>query len=126
MDAFDDSPVETPPADAPADGDFEDDAVVVSDNNENEEGLPNGNGIAPTGDIVDDEVNAMNAAMDDMSVAEPTTDEPTFSPPRPQEEPETIKVWREEQQKRLEDKDAKETEEMGELREQAKKELGDW
>jgi len=41
-------------------------------------------------------------------------------------EPETIRVWREENAKRLAEKDAKEEEMLNELREQAKKELGDW
>ncbi len=42
------------------------------------------------------------------------------------EEPETIKKWRAEQEKRLEEKDAKESDMMEELREKAKKELHDW
>jgi len=41
-------------------------------------------------------------------------------------EPETIRVWREENAKRLAEKDAKEEEMLSELREQAKKELSDW
>ncbi len=44
----------------------------------------------------------------------------------PREEPETIKQWRAEQEKRLAEKDAKEGEMMEELRERAKKELHDW
>ncbi|XP_055312983.1 clathrin light chain isoform X2 [Sitodiplosis mosellana] len=42
------------------------------------------------------------------------------------EEPEKIKKWREEQQKRLEEKDKEEEKKKLELREQAKKELEDW
>ena len=132
MDPFQD----TPPADseAPAAADdfngFEDDAVVVGDDAapvapdaENEE-LPNGNGIEENGGgdgLVSDEVHAVNADMANMTVSETT-----FSPPRPSEEPETIRVWREQQKKRLEDKDENETKMMNELREQAKKELSDW
>lgn len=47
--------------------------------------------------------------------------------PRPvHEEPEKIKRWREEQQKRLEEKDREEELKKTELREQARKELEDW
>ena len=42
------------------------------------------------------------------------------------EEPETIKIWREKQKQVLEEKDQREEEKMGELREQAKKEIVDW
>ena len=48
------------------------------------------------------------------------------SPSVPREEPETIKAWRAEQEKRLEEKDQKEQEMMEDLREKAKKELQDW
>ena len=47
-------------------------------------------------------------------------------PPRPKEEPETIKKWRAEQEKLLKEKDEAEQVKMNELREQAKKELDDW
>merc|ERR1711944_7617 len=47
-------------------------------------------------------------------------------PPRPKEEPETIKKWREEQEMRLKEKDEAEQVKMNELREQAKKKLDDW
>lgn len=47
--------------------------------------------------------------------------------PKPvQEEPEKIKRWREEQKKRLEEKDAEEETKKTELREHARKELEDW
>lgn len=42
------------------------------------------------------------------------------------EEPEKIKRWREEQKKRLEEKDREEELKKTELREQARKELEDW
>lgn len=48
------------------------------------------------------------------------------APPVVREEPEKIKKWREEQQKRLEEKDREEEKKKLELREQAKKELEDW
>merc|ERR1711893_323550 len=44
----------------------------------------------------------------------------------PRIEPETIRVWRAENEKRLAEKDAKEEEQLEQLREQAKKELSDW
>lgn len=43
-----------------------------------------------------------------------------------QPEPEKIRIWREEQQKMLEIKDANEAKKKEELKEQAKKELQDW
>ena len=55
--------------------------------------------------------------MEEMRVASPVV---------PRIEPETIRVWREENEKRLAEKDAKEDEMLKELREQAKKELSDW
>jgi len=48
------------------------------------------------------------------------------SRPTNREEPEKIKIWREEQQKMLEVKDAEEETKKLELRETAKKELDDW
>ncbi|CAH0560867.1 unnamed protein product [Brassicogethes aeneus] len=55
-------------------------------------------------------------------------DRATPSPPRNEarEEPEKIKKWREEQVKRLEEKDKEEEKKKLELREVAKKELEDW
>ena len=44
----------------------------------------------------------------------------------PRIEPETIRQWREDNEKRLAEKDAKEEEQLEQLREQAKKELSDW
>lgn len=44
----------------------------------------------------------------------------------PRIEPETIRAWRAENEKRLAEKDAKEEEMLIQLREQAKKELSDW
>ena len=41
-------------------------------------------------------------------------------------EPETLRLWREEHVKMLEEKDKKEEEQLSELKEQAKKELDDW
>ncbi|KAK7067318.1 hypothetical protein SK128_015864 [Halocaridina rubra] len=47
-------------------------------------------------------------------------------PTIPREEPEKIKIWREEQRVRLEHKDIAEEENKNELREKAKKELEEW
>ena len=55
------------------------------------------------------------------------TPSPAFvMPPRPKEEPETIKQWRIDQAKRLEEKDAKEKEMMSKLKAEAEQELKDW
>lgn len=59
------------------------------------------------------------------------TDSELFASPTPtrpvtREEPEKIKKWREEQKKRLEEKDANEEKRKEELREGAKKELAEW
>lgn len=51
---------------------------------------------------------------------------PPISWSQPREEPEKIKIWREEQVKRLEEKDKEEEKKKEELREIAKKELEDW
>ncbi|XP_048522081.1 clathrin light chain isoform X4 [Dendroctonus ponderosae] len=51
---------------------------------------------------------------------------PPMSFSQPREEPEKIKKWREEQVKRLEEKDKEEERKKEELREVAKKELDDW
>merc|ERR1712183_696746 len=45
---------------------------------------------------------------------------------RPKEEPEKIIMWRQEQAKLLEEKDAKETETMAKLRDEAQQELKEW
>ena len=49
-----------------------------------------------------------------------------LSHPKPKEEPETIRKWREDYARGLEEKDQRETEQMEERRNQAKKELNDW
>ena len=69
------------------------------------------------------------SSRDDNEVAQErtTTPSPAFvMPPRPKEEPETIRQWREEQAKRLEEKDAREAETMNKLRDEAQQELKDW
>jgi len=65
------------------------------------------------------DVGLVASQMDQMRVS------PQMSAPI-RIEPETIRVWREENAKRLAEKDAKEEEMLNELREQAKKELTDW
>jgi len=55
------------------------------------------------------------------------TPSPAFvMPPRPKEEPETIRLWREQQSKLLEEKDAKEAEMMTKMKNEAEQELKDW
>ncbi|KAH1019367.1 hypothetical protein HUJ04_009196 [Dendroctonus ponderosae] len=72
----------------------------------------------PYDDIYGEQENA--DAFGSVGVSPPMS----FSQPR--EEPEKIKKWREEQVKRLEEKDKEEERKKEELREVAKKELDDW
>ncbi|XP_050303137.1 clathrin light chain isoform X2 [Anthonomus grandis grandis] len=58
--------------------------------------------------------------------AAPSGISPPISLSQPREEPEKIKKWREEQVKRLEEKDREEEKKKEELRQIAKKELEDW
>jgi clathrin light chain B len=71
------------------------------------------------------ELEAVNAEF-----TEPRPDatpSPAFvMPPRPKEEPETIRKWREDQVKRLEEKDAIEADTMAKLRDEAQQELNEW
>jgi len=46
--------------------------------------------------------------------------------PKPQVEPEKIRLWREDYAKQLQEKDEKENVEMQDLKNQAKKELSEW
>merc|ERR1712109_91748 len=69
----------------------------------------------------------LEAVNHEVAQERTTTPSPAFvMPPRPKEEPETIRQWREEQAKRLEEKDAKEAETMNKLRDEAQQELKDW
>ncbi|KAH9383021.1 hypothetical protein HPB48_023680 [Haemaphysalis longicornis] len=81
--------------------------------------------MQPTIDGLMDDVAAevqMNGPSQAPAVVPDTSPRPT--PVR--EEPEKIKKWREEQAKRLEQKDAEEEEKKTELRANAKKELEEW
>ena len=69
----------------------------------------------------------LEAVNQEVKVERTTTPSPAFvMPPRPKEEPETIKQWRLDQEKRLQEKDAKEAETMAQLRDEAKKDLEEW
>lgn len=68
-------------------------------------------------------VNGSNSALAD-SRKSPTGSLASSNSLQP--EPEKIRIWREEQQKMLEIKDANEAKKKEELKEQAKKELQDW
>ena len=69
----------------------------------------------------------LEAVNHEVAQERTTTPSPAFvMPPRPKEEPETIRQWREDQAKRLEEKDAKEAETMAKLRDEAQQELKDW
>merc|ERR1712029_1115472 len=78
-----------------------------------------GEPLAPTAEPV---VDMLSADMLGLEVASPTT---VFAP-MSRIEPETIRAWRADNEKRLAEKDAKEEENLKQAREQAKKELADW
>ncbi|XP_049836979.1 clathrin light chain isoform X1 [Schistocerca gregaria] len=111
---------------APLTGSFE-----MIDNFGQQDGLgPDLLSSAPEG--VPSEVKAESEPLDAKVQLDGLTSQPkifsTPTPPKPvvKEEPEKIRKWREEQKKRLEEKDANEEKRKEELREQAKKELEEW
>ena len=94
-------------------------------------------GIAPTETNAPPAIDISNLSIEDqeelkavnqeVNVERTSTPSPAFvMPPRPKEEPETIKQWRLDQEKRLQEKDAKEEETMAQLRDEAKKDLDEW
>ncbi|KAL0269349.1 UNVERIFIED_CONTAM: hypothetical protein PYX00_007113 [Menopon gallinae] len=101
---------------------LEDDLNPVKYNQPIEDGFNNQQGVSPPGsfEMVDgDNVSAQN----NHSEYEPMTNS---VPKVAREEPEKIKKWREEQKKRLEEKDANEEMKKEEWRAAAKKELEEW
>ncbi|KAK2712449.1 hypothetical protein QYM36_011215 [Artemia franciscana] len=73
------------------------------------------------------EDNFFSAAPSAAPTAAPRVISPSlFSQPAPKEEPEKIRKWREEYQKKLEEKDKEEERKIKELKEQAKRELDEW
>jgi hypothetical protein len=77
------------------------------------------------------DLNFVSESVNSEHMNGPSNNEPfpaSIAPPRPanREEPEKIKIWREEQQKMLEIKDSEEEKKKLELKESAKKELDDW
>ena len=94
-------------------------------------------GIAPAENNAPPAIDISNLSIEDqeelkavnqeVNVERTSTPSPAFvMPPRPKEEPETIKQWRLDQEKRLQEKDAKEEETMAQLRDEAKKDLDEW
>lgn len=77
------------------------------------------------GDIED---NGLSNGVSELSLNGSLKQEPSiFSQPIiPAEEPESIKKWREDHKKALEEKDANEKIKIAELKEQGKQELQDW
>ena len=72
-----------------------------------------------------EEIFAVNQEM--LENRDDKTPSPAFvMPPRPQEEPETLKQWRLDQAKRLEEKDTKEADTMAKLKAEAEHELKEW
>ena len=130
MDAFGDSPVDFP--DDPAADFLAREQEELGDLGQ-ELGLANGNTDTSNGGEADFFGVSSEAALVD-SVAEMrmhSTPSPQFSQmftshPKPKEEPETIRKWREEYARLLQEKDERETKQMEELKDQAKKELSDW
>ena len=147
MDAFGDDFGETPPEDVSAA--FSDDPAADFLAREQEElgdlgeelGLSNGDSrpnihtedvdFFQGGDALADTGDAGMADDFGLGVSEPRSNA-TPSPqlflnhPKPKEEPETIRKWREDYARLLQEKDQRETVQMEDLRNQAKKELSDW
>ncbi|XP_026765417.1 clathrin light chain isoform X1 [Galleria mellonella] len=82
--------------------------------------------VSSTTNGLDDFVEVPSAAAFDSNglLEEEPTPTPVFRQER--EEPEKIRIWREEQKKRLEEKDAEEEKKKEEMLKVAKKELEDW
>ena len=142
MDAFEDNPAASGDASPPppasngeaAGNGFEDGVVVVEEEVAAAQPTPT---AFPTDAInemedLEDEVSGHLSTSDPILTKDPNADlsmenlKICASPVPAQEEPETIKVWREKQKQLLEEKDQKEQKMMEELKEQAKKELEDW
>jgi hypothetical protein len=147
MDAFGDDFGETPPEDMTAA--FPDDPAADFLAREQEElgdlgeelGLSNGDSrpniqtedadFFQGGDALADTGDAGMGDDFGLGVSEPRSNA-TPSPqlflnhPKPKEEPETIRKWREDYARLLQEKDQRETVQMEDLRNQAKKELADW
>merc|ERR1719219_247838 len=93
-------------------------------------GISSGNAAVPAVNIENlsfEDQQELDAVNKEVAQERTTTPSPAFvMPPRPKEEPEKIIMWRQEQAKRLEEKDAKESETMAKLRDEAQQELKDW
>ncbi|XP_050303136.1 clathrin light chain isoform X1 [Anthonomus grandis grandis] len=88
-----------------------------------------GNGFDIKSEPIDDDIFGVEPrSIPDIysGSAAPSGISPPISLSQPREEPEKIKKWREEQVKRLEEKDREEEKKKEELRQIAKKELEDW
>ncbi|EDW19414.1 clathrin light chain [Drosophila mojavensis] len=90
-------------------------------------------GLVSTGAELGSELSAnvgggLESSTGSFEVIGSETNEPVgiSGPPPSREEPEKIRKWREDQKKRLEEKDIEEERKKEELRQQAKKELDDW
>merc|ERR1719219_1959215 len=93
-------------------------------------GISSGNAAVPAVNIENlsfEDQQELDAVNKEVAQERTTTPSPAFvMPPRPKEEPEKIIMWRQEQAKLLEEKDAKETETMAKLRDEAQQELKEW
>ena len=131
MDAFGDSPVDFP--DDPAADFLAREQEELGDLGQ-ELGLGGGEvsngeadffGISSEAAIVDSE-GAFVDPMAEMRIHSTPSPQMFMAHPKPKEEPETIRKWREEYARLLLEKDERETKQMEELKDQAKKELSDW
>ena len=73
----------------------------------------------------DADAGGLSSQVGDLRMSTPSP-QTMIAHPVPKEEPETIRKWREDHARLLEEKDANEEKQMSELRDQAKKELEDW
>lgn len=87
----------------------------------------NGDSHADFGEPTNGDVNNdLSNGISDLSLNGNKNDSGISMPILPTEEPESIKKWREEHKRALEEKDADEKTKIAELKEQGKKELEDW
>lgn len=87
----------------------------------------NGDSNVDLGEPTNGDVNNdLSNGISDLSLNGNKQDSGISMPILPSEEPESIKKWREEHKRALEEKDADEKTKIAELKEQGKKELEEW
>ena len=96
----------------------------LNDEKENEQ--ENIGSVEPVYQDLDESTNADDNPIQVDIANSSLVDRQEIMPPRPKEEPEPIRLWREQQGKLLEEKDAKEVEMMAKMKAEAEQELKDW